>query len=64
MPRDIPSDPPTFVISSDTRDLGVPGVAVEMDAEEAQAWGAFEETALSEEAALDANLDGDLAHGD
>ena len=45
------------VISNDIRDLLTPGVQVEVDPEEAERLGAFEETALSEEDAWDSNAD-------
>jgi hypothetical protein len=38
-------------------DMMLPGVVVEMDAAEAESHGAFEETALSEADAWDANID-------
>ena len=43
------------VVSVSFADLLVPGVVVEMDAGEADDLGAFEETALSETEAWDAN---------
>lgn len=49
----------TAVISQSPEDLGTPGVRVEYTAEEAAASGAFEETALSEEAAWEASGDSD-----
>jgi hypothetical protein len=42
-------------VSTSFADLLVPGVVVELDAGEAADLGAFEETALSEAAAWDAN---------
>lgn len=54
------------VLSNDLADLMVPGVVVEVDAAEAESLGAFEETALSEADAWDANtdLDPEVGHGD
>jgi type IV secretion system protein VirB1 len=57
MSREIPAEPPRFVISHDVNDLLIPGVAVEVDAELAEQLGAFEETALSEAEAAEANRD-------
>jgi hypothetical protein len=50
-------------VSTSFADLLVPGVVVEMDAREADDFGAFEETALSEPEAWDTNaaLDPDEA---
>jgi hypothetical protein len=45
------------VLSDSLTDLMVPGVLVEMDASEAESLGAFEETALTEADAWDANAD-------
>jgi type IV secretion system protein VirB1 len=45
------------VLSDSLADLMVPGVLVEMDASEAESLGAFEETALTESDAWDANAD-------
>ena len=44
-------------LSLDLDDFMAPGVVVEVNPEEAAALGAFEETALDEKAAWDANLD-------
>jgi len=52
------------VISSSVSDLLVPGVIVEVDAEEAESLGAFEETALTEAEAWDANADLEPTDGD
>lgn len=63
-PRD-PTGP--AVISKTLDDLLVPGVVVELDASEAEDLGAFEETALTEAEAWEANgdLDADEAgHGE
>lgn len=50
--------------SSDYSDLEIPGVVVELAADEADDLGAFEETALSEADAWDANADvGAPQHG-
>lgn len=55
---DGPRDPVAEAILSDTiADLMVPGVVVEADAEEAESFGAFLETALTEAEARDANAD-------
>jgi hypothetical protein len=45
------------LLSDDIADLLVPGVMVEVDAAEAESLGAFEETALTEAEAWDANAD-------
>lgn len=45
------------LLSDDLADLLVPGVVVELDAHEAESLGAFEETALTEADAWDANAD-------
>jgi len=45
------------LLSDDLADLLVPGVVVELDAHEAETLGAFEETALTEADAWDANTD-------
>ena len=45
------------LLSNDIADLLVPGVVVEVDAAEAENLGAFEETALTEAEAWDANAD-------
>lgn len=45
------------LLSDDIADLLVPGVVVEVDAAEAESLGAFEETALTEAEAWDANAD-------
>lgn len=44
-------------LSDDLADLLVPGVVVELDAGQAESLGAFEEPALSEADAWDANAD-------
>ncbi len=55
---DGPRDPMApAVISTTLDDLLVPGVVVELDAHEAEEIGAFEETALTEADAWDANAD-------
>jgi len=51
------SMPPDAVLSDSIADLLVPGVVVELDAAEADALGAFEETALTETDAWEANAD-------
>ncbi len=62
-----PTAPP--VLSGSIADLTTPGVVVEVDAGEAESLGAFEETALTEAEAWDANGDqepegGEVADGD
>lgn len=57
MVPEVPMDTPAFAISGDIKDVLTPGVAVEVDVELARALGAFEETALSDEAATFGNLD-------
>lgn len=47
----------TAIISTTLDDLLVPGVVVELDAREAEDLGAFEETALTEAEAWEANAD-------
>ena len=55
---DGPRDPTAqAVISTTLDDLLVPGVVVELDAHEAEDIGAFEETALTEAEAWEANAD-------
>ncbi len=50
--------------SEDYADLTVPGVVIELAADEAAELGIFEETALTSEAAWDANADvGEVSHG-
>ena len=58
MPNNNPPDPAAnAVLSNDIADLLIPGVVVEVDAAEAESLGAFEETALTEAEAWDANAD-------
>ena len=45
------------MMSNSLSDMTVPGVMVEVDADEAEALGAFVETALTEAEAWDANFD-------
>jgi hypothetical protein len=45
------------MLSASIADLTTPGVVVEVDAAEAESLGAFEETALTEAEAWDANAD-------
>src|SRR5271167_3469475 len=49
--------PPDAVLSDSIADMLVAGVVVELDAGEAEALGAFEETAVTEADAWDANAD-------
>jgi hypothetical protein len=62
-PRDASAD---AMLSDTLADLMVPGVVVEVDAGEAESLGAFEETALTEADAWDANADLETegSHGD
>jgi hypothetical protein len=53
-PRDAAAE---ALLSDDIGDLTTPGVVVELDAGEAESLGAFEETALSEADAWEANAD-------
>ncbi len=45
------------VISLDTENFQIPGVQIELDPDEAESLGAFEESALSEDDAWEANID-------
>jgi hypothetical protein len=45
------------VLSTNMADWGVPGVWVELDPLQADAWGAFVEDALNEEEVIDSELD-------
>jgi hypothetical protein len=56
-PRDLPA---RAIISHTFADLLVPGVVVELDAREAEDLGAFEETALTDAEAWEANADLDM----
>ena len=56
MNRNIPQ-PQTPIISSSLDDLLTPGVMVEVDPDVADAYGAFEESALGEADAWDSNED-------
>ena len=49
--------PADALLSDDIGDAMTPGVVVEVDAGEAESLGAFEETALSEADAWEANAD-------
>jgi hypothetical protein len=55
--NDGPRNPPRLMLSGSIADLTMPGVIVEVDAGEAESLGAFEETALTEAEAWDANGD-------
>lgn len=60
--NDGPRDPmTTAIISSSPEDLLIPGVVVELDAREAEDIGAFEENALTEADAWEANADLDMS---
>lgn len=52
-----PPDPAFPLLSNSMDDLLVPGVVVELEAGEAEVFGAFEETALTEDEAWEANAD-------
>ena len=57
------NQPDKPVISRNMADFTVPGVVIEVDPIEAEAWGAFEETALTAEDALESQLDlGGVSH--
>ncbi|WP_247882362.1 hypothetical protein [Azospirillum sp. TSA2s] len=45
------------ILSTSLSDFGTPGVVVEVDPDEAEALGAFEETALTEADAWESNAD-------
>jgi type IV secretion system protein VirB1 len=60
MPPAVPM-PVDAVLSDSIADLLIPGVVVELDAVAAEALGAFEETALTETDAWEANADIDEA---
>jgi hypothetical protein len=51
----------TAIVSTSPDDLLIPGVVVELDAYEADAIGAFEENALTEAEAWEANADIDMS---
>jgi hypothetical protein len=58
MPNNRLPDPTVnTLLSDDIADLLIPGVVVEVDAAEAESLGAFEETALTEAEAWEANAD-------
>ncbi len=44
-------------VDSDMTELMTPGVQIMMDPAEAALWGAFEETALTEQDAIDSHVD-------
>lgn len=54
----------TAIISTSPDDLLIPGVVVELHAREADDLGAFEETALTEAEAWEANADLDMREVD
>jgi hypothetical protein len=57
---------PAAMVSTSPDDLLIPGVVVELDAHEADDLGAFEENALTEAEAWEANADldlGEVGHG-
>jgi hypothetical protein len=45
------------IISQNMADFGIPGVMIEVDPDEAEAWGAFEESAISEQDAIDSDFE-------
>ena len=45
------------IISTNMAHFGLPGVVVELDPDEAEAWGAFEETAITEQDAIDSDFE-------
>ena len=53
----LPEPAVSALLSDNIADLLVPGVMVEVDVAEAESLGAFEETALTEAEAWDANAD-------
>jgi hypothetical protein len=56
-----PGNEPFCGMSGDMADLFLAGIIIEHDPDSAEWWGAFEETALDEAAAWDANGDLDLS---
>ncbi len=48
---------PEFILSTSMADFGLPGVIVEVDPEEAEAWGAFDEIAITEQDAIESAID-------
>jgi hypothetical protein len=46
-----------FITSTNMADFGLPGVIIEVDPDEADAWGAFHEDALSEADAIASAFD-------
>jgi hypothetical protein len=52
---------PSRGLSGDMADALLAGIIIEHDPDSAELWGAFEETALDEAAAWDANGDLDLS---
>lgn len=45
------------IISTNMAHFGLPGVVVELDPDEAEAWGAFEETAITEQDAIESETE-------
>ena len=45
------------IISQSMADFGIPGVVIEVDPDEAEAWGAFEEIAITEQDAIDSDFE-------
>ncbi len=45
------------IISQSMADFGIPGVVIELDPDEAEAWGAFEETAITEQDAMESEIE-------
>lgn len=55
-----PGNEPSRRVSGDMANVFLAGILIEHDPDSAELWGAFEETALDEAAAWDANGDLDL----
>ena len=53
--------PNKLVISRNIADFTVPGVVIEVEPMEAETWGAFEEIAITEQDAIDSEIDGEAA---
>jgi type IV secretion system protein VirB1 len=49
------------ILSQSMADFGLPGVIIELDPDEAEAWGAFEETAITEQDAIESEIDMEIA---
>ncbi len=53
--------PNKLAISRNMADFTVPGVVIEVDPIEAEAWGAFKEDAITEQDAIDSEIDMEVA---